>query len=176
MRCCQTARPIAKRSQVKATVWEDAYETSGSYEGKGTDTVGVEGMTPDEIKDKFGYDTSLMEVDTGGWYKLPTQESYKDGVSRIEKVGEKLKRMARECEESGVDKTVCLVVHGNFIDILLNFLMKMPNDPLVARFRTYNTSLSAVDICGKSGMCALLWSNYHDHLGKLCKKTALGVV
>ena len=55
-------------------------------------------------------------------------------------------------------------------------MLRMPADPSKARFRTYNTSISAVDVFG-DGMAACLFSNFHEHLGgDMCKREQLGVV
>jgi len=178
-RTCETALPLVKATGKPATVWSDIWEVSGCYDGAGDETVGVPGPTADLIEERFGYDTSHMEEGGGGFFKLPKRETYGEAVDRITGVAARLRAMAEECAETGQDKTICLVCHGDFIDIILNVLLRMKTNPLIARFRTYNTSLSAIDIFGGSGegMCALLFSNFHEHMaGDLCKKEKLGLV
>jgi broad specificity phosphatase PhoE len=172
-RTLQTAHPIVNTIKCSSTVWSDIYEVSGCYEGK----VGLPGLKPGDIKSKYGYDTSLMKRNSNGedvgWYELESKETYPQAIERIKRVEERIRNMASSCES---DKTICLVVHGDFIDILLNHLLGMPANPSVARFRTYNTSISVVDVF-KNGMVALAFSNFHEHLdGELCKREKLGVV
>jgi len=193
LRTCQTALPISSALGKEGIVWPDIYEVSGAYEGyEGLPggVRGVRGLTGSEIKKRFGYQCPV-EIENG-WNRHEGRESYSDAVIRIAAVASRLRELAsQQCSSGGIEgreaeaetgnegdprETICMVVHGDFIDILLNHLMGMPCNPAKARFRTYNTSISVIDIF-HDGMVAALFTNFHEHLeGGLVKRNQLGVV
>jgi hypothetical protein len=70
-----------------------------------------------------------------------------------------------------------MVVHGDFIDYLLEILMGIPTagDQNRTVFRTYNCGITSFDLWG-NGMIKILWVNFMGHLAGLIKEAKLGTV
>ncbi|GMH70598.1 hypothetical protein TrVE_jg10649 [Triparma verrucosa] len=181
LRTLQTSKPIVaalrgRSPSLPVELWPDIYEISGCYDGLPGSETSNPGLTGAEIAERFSYPPPASLPPSSGWYTHPGRESYAEGVSRIGAVADRLRLRAADLCAAGESETLCLVVHGDFIDVLLNQLLHMQKDPRKARFRTYNTSISAVDVFG-DGMAACLFSNFHEHLkGEMCKREQLGVV
>ncbi len=117
-------------------------------------------------------------VDERGWYDGKTRETVEEARVRIRRVAARLRDMAKEGGEGG-SKTIALVVHGDFIDMILQEFLQLDHDKIGDQkkhvFRTYNTSFTAVDIF-KDDKVAILFHNLHNHLNGLCKVEKLGIV
>jgi len=109
-------------------------------------------------------------------------------VSRIRKVASTLRSWAKECSAQNRDRTVALVVHGDFINYLLQILLEMGPDADAdvrkAMFHSYNTALHLVDIFGdddeRRSSASVLFHNNVEHLvgveKMLCKLDMIGRV
>ena len=77
----------------------------------------------------------------------------------------------------GKDRCMYMVVHGDFIDYLLEILMGIPTagDQNRTVFRTYNCGITSFDLWG-NGMIKILWVNFMGHLAGLIKEAKLGTV
>ncbi len=176
LRTLQTAKPVVEALKLPTEVWPEIFEVGGVFEGYGQTATGARGMTRGTIEEMFpAYDASKVPAD--GWYFGNTRETWAEAAVRVNKVADRLRDMASECQESGKDDAVCLVVHGDFIDLVVSSLLNMPStgDQTKTVFRTYNTCITCVDIFS-DGKVAVLFHNQKEHLGNLVKVEKLGVV
>ncbi|GMI45889.1 hypothetical protein TrCOL_g686 [Triparma columacea] len=174
LRTLQTSAPTARKlPDVQVVVWDDIFEVGGCY--KENQSVG--GLTRGDVKKQFGYDTWYNEPSEAGWYTLPSKETKDAALTRIKGVAKELTRMAGECEKEGKDRCIYMVVHGDFIDYLLEVLMGIPTagDQNRTVFRTYNCGITSFDLWG-NGMVKILWVNFMGHLAGLIKEAKLGTV
>ena len=143
LRTMMTAAPIAKALGMPAKVWTDIYEVGGVHE----EGVGVGGLTRSQIQERFPTyeipeDGSVTE---DGWYdKSRNKETRQMGKDRIVGVFQTLLEWAKKCKEEGKDKTIALVVHGDFIDFTLQAAYGV--NGLDHVFPCYNTCMSVLDL------------------------------
>lgn len=144
----------------KTQVWTDIYEISGVHE-KG---VGQPGMTRFEMQAQFPTFQLPASVTEQGWYNIKLgRESTQHGKERCQQVWRQLCRMADNLTQHS---SIVLVVHGDFIDHLLqaafgilqldgqDYLSSKPassgmNPHLQENskvFPTWNASITALDI------------------------------
>ena len=111
-----------------------------------------------------------------GWYDKAGRETVPDAVARVKGVARRLRRMAGESSSS---RTIALVVHGDFIDLILQEFLGLATERMGDQdkhvFRTYNTCFTCVDIFGDDKV-AILFHNYQQHLKHLVKIEKLGIV
>ena len=180
-----SANPLVSRGKI----WRDLFEVGGAFHrhehaggAVGTGGLPLEEMLsrfPVEYCPRFHEGTPGKGVDSKGWYDGHTRETVEEAKARVKRVAARLRCMAKELEKDGGSKTIALVVHGDFIDIILQeFLqldLSMLGDQSKHVFRTYNTCFTCVDIF-QDDKVAILFHNYHQHLKDLVKIEKLGIV
>eukprot|EP00549_Striatella_unipunctata_P025394 CAMPEP_0118685422 /NCGR_PEP_ID=MMETSP0800-20121206/7233_1 /TAXON_ID=210618 ORGANISM="Striatella unipunctata, Strain CCMP2910" /NCGR_SAMPLE_ID=MMETSP0800 /ASSEMBLY_ACC=CAM_ASM_000638 /LENGTH=165 /DNA_ID=CAMNT_0006582323 /DNA_START=173 /DNA_END=670 /DNA_ORIENTATION=- len=162
----QTAEPIAKALKLSAIVWNEIYEVGGVYENG----EGRRGLTRAEMKGMFPtYTIPEDQVAEDGWYDVSlNKEPRPAGRERANGVFDKLKKQAMEATS---DRTIVLVVHGDFIDFLLQSAVGVEGTSRF--FPCFNTCISVLDMTAKDTM--ILFHNSIAHLSEdLVKTHALG--
>lgn len=199
LRTLQTASPLISAlsaspdSPVKqALLWRDIFEVGGAFHGHEatpSGAVGTGGLSRGEIAERFKGAVKYCEdfhgkcaargVGDDGWYGGRTRETVAEARVRVARVAGTLRRMAEDEAATGNSRTIALVVHGDFIDLILQSFLKLPEETAGNQklhvFRTYNTCFTAVDIFA-DGKVAILFHNYHQHLKDLVKIEKLGIV
>ena len=164
-RTLMTAHPIAKALNLKPMVWPDLYEVGGVHE----EGEGRGGMTRTEIQKDFPtYQVDHESISSNGWYNVSLgKETVEQARARIAGVFRELQQQAMEATKDG---TICLVVHGDFIDFLLQTALEWPSQGRM--FPCWNTCISVLDI-DKTGRPMLLMHNAVSHLSTV-KTESLG--
>jgi probable phosphoglycerate mutase len=161
-RTLETARPLAEALEVEPRVKTDIYEVGGVH----VDGVGQGGMTKSEMLKEFPTYKLTEDVTDEGWYSLAKKETREQGRSRVEQVYGRLLQQATEAKE---DKTIILVVHGDFIDFLLQTAFGIVSEKA---FPCWNTCITVLDI-DKTGKPMILMHNTVEHLS-VVKTQSLG--
>jgi len=160
LRTLQTAEPIVSSLNISPYVWPEIFEVGGVWEGN----VGLDGLSAESIQ--LLYPTYKLPEDgsisSSGWYKQTKKETFEDAEARVIKVFETLKRWAKDCGAHRSDKTIALVVHGDFINLLLQVALGL-EQCRKAVFHAYNTSFHLFDIF-EDGNVSILFHNNIDHL------------
>lgn len=155
-RTLATAFPVAIALGARPRVWTDVHEVGGIHLG-GT---GLGGLTRSAMRDAYPFYEIPEEVTENGWYALSSEETRDQALARIrDDVAVRLKSWAKDCGTSKVDRTIALVVHGYFINILLQVL----TDRHDVTFHSYNTALYLLDIY-QNGRVRLVLENNIEHL------------
>ena len=156
-RTLMTAQPIAKALQLQPIVWTDIFEVGGVYENGG---MGKPGMTRTEMLTAFpDYHVPQQHVTEKGWYNVAMgKETREQGRQRIVKVFETLQQQAKDATQ---DTTIALVVHGDFIDFVVQTAMEWPYQGRA--FPCWNTCITVLDI-DVTGRPMLLMHNAVSHL------------
>jgi len=95
-------------------VWTDIYEITGVHD-KG---IGQPGMSRTEMQTEFPLYSLPTSVTEGGWYDTSLgRESQQHGAKRCQQVWNQLCNMADNLKQK--NSSIVLVVHGDFIDHLL---------------------------------------------------------
>ena len=182
-RTLATAHPIVTAMGIQPKVWTEIYEVGGVHERN----VGLPGMTRLEIQELYPTYELPSDVTDNGWYTHATNEVHDVAVSRIRKVASMLRSWAKECAAAAAadehnnnnnrDRTIALVVHGDFINYLLQILLETGSDVRKGVFHAHNTSLHLVDIFDDE-RASVLFHNSVEHLVEktLCKLDKLGGV
>lgn len=160
LRTLQTCQPIAEALEISPKVWKEIHEVGGAS-NNGT---GIPGMTKTQILKGFP-DYLVDDVTEEGWYGGSRKETRTEGKARIKSVYDNLKQLATER-----DRTVVLVVHGLFIDFLLQVAFAVEGTD--RRFHCWNTCISVLDI-NSNGESMLLMHNSVSHL-TVVKTESLG--
>ena len=162
LRTLQTCQPIAEALEISPKVWKEIHEVGGAS-NNGT---GIPGMTKTQILKGFpDYLVDDVDVSEEGWYGGSTKETRTEGKARIKSVYDHLKQLATQR-----DRTVVLVVHGLFIDFLLQVAFAVEGTD--RRFHCWNTCISVLDI-NSNGESMLLMHNSVSHL-TVVKTESLG--
>lgn len=187
-RTLRTAQPIAKALKIQPEVWTDIYEVSGLH----VDGVGQVGLSRSEILEKFpGYHLP-EDVTESGWYPTDrNKETRAMAIPRIVGVATRLFQMATECQKNKRSRTIALVCHGDFKDMVLQALLGLDvPEKKKKRFLSYNTAISVVDVDATprsgedsnddnlmQGHATVLLQNFVGHLdSSLITHEGLGIV
>jgi broad specificity phosphatase PhoE len=170
-----TCRPIAHALQIKPQVWADLFEVGGVYtkDPKSADvdgvigTVGLGGLTRSQMSTEFPNYILDDRVSDKGWYTLSTKETKEQGRARIERVLQTLRNQVKTAAE---DRTVLLVVHGDFIDFFVQAAFDIPGT--TRTFPCWNTCITIVDL-DATGRAMVLQHNSVSHLS-IVKTESLG--
>lgn len=170
-----TCRPIADALQIEPKVWADLFEVGGvfSYQPNSADadgvlsTVGQGGLTRNQMKTEFPNYILEERVTDKGWYTLSKKETKEEGRARIERVFQTLRNQVMTASE---DRTVLLVVHGDFIDYFVQSAFGIPGT--TRTFPCWNTCITIVDLDG-TGRAMVLQHNSVSHLS-IVKTESLG--
>ena len=176
LRTLQTAQPISKALGIDPIIWTDIYEISGVHE----QGAGQGGMSRSAIQKEFPSYQLPETITESGWYDVTLgRESNHHGKLRVQKVWNHLVEMAQEIT---YDRTIMMVVHGDFIDHLIQaalgimFVEEKRTDTDVDRidprltekqkiFPTWNASISALDLkVQTSKIPTILFHNSVTHL------------
>lgn len=160
LRTLQTCQPIAEVLEISPKVWNEIHEVGGAnYNG-----TALPGMSKSQILKDFP-DFIVDDVTEAGWYTGAGKESRVEGKARIKRVYDQLKQLAKDR-----DRTIVLVVHGMFIDFLLQVAFSLESTD--RRFHCWNTCISVLDI-NTNGESTLLMHNSVSHL-TIVKTESLG--
>jgi broad specificity phosphatase PhoE len=170
-----TCRPIAQALQIDPKVWPDLYEVGGVYSNElnSTDangvigTVGHSGLTRSHMRTEFPNYILDDSVTDRGWYTLSTKETKEQGRARIERV---LQTLRNQVEAASEDRTILLVVHGDFIDYFVQAAFGITGTKRT--FPCWNTCITVVDL-DATGRAMVLQHNSVSHLS-VVKTESLG--
>lgn len=167
LRAMETCLPISKRMGLKPFIWSDCYEHGGLFDrdvetGK---TNGVGGLSESAVRTRFpNFRFEKGAFSTNGWYE-GGYETQKECSKRAQGVCDRFKRMALESVDE--DKTIALVAHHDFLDVLLRHVLDIDVDvrksPVGTRFRHFNTAMTCVEIIPSRSLKASL----HEELQAL---------
>jgi len=158
LRCLQTTAPICEALGLPAHVFGDIHEQGGVFHGHrgecgaGTgDHPHIHGMTASEIQERFPFVDGFTGVDENGWWPGGYEPIVQTSI-RARRVVEALKDMA----EPGKSKTVLVVTHGWFLELLIKaFLgLPLPWDPTELGpnyILLHNTSVTSLDLLAPRG-------------------------
>ncbi|KAL7572489.1 hypothetical protein ACA910_000316 [Epithemia clementina (nom. ined.)] len=166
-RTLMTARPIAQALQLNPIVWTDIYEVGGVHENG----LGQGGLTRLEMQQICSQVivTDSSRVTDQGWYDVSLgKESKEQARKRVAKVFAELQRQAKQARD---DRTIALVVHGDFIDLFLQTALGWKNEGRWL-FPCWNTCISVLDM-DVTGRPMLLMHNAVSHLSTV-KTHSLG--
>lgn len=148
LRTLLTAAPLAETLRLYPTVWTDLHEVGGVYRYNNTTdggTVGLGGLTRSQMDEGFPLYMLPDDVGPQGWYNAQQQkETRAMGKTRVQGVFRKLQDMAKELDREGRDRTIAMVVHGDFIDFMLQAAYQIKGTD--HRFPCYNTCITAFDL------------------------------
>ena len=177
-RTLMTMVPLAEATGLSPTVWGDIYEYGGCHlKGQGEP-----GLSPAQISQDFPNYTAepgSHGLREDGWYGTElSKESVEQCVCRAGIVANRLREIAAGLEE---DRTIAMVMHFDFIDVLLRQCLSADGVPMFGTqrpgsvFHSYNCSMSVLDLSG-DGSVNMLFTNRHDYMpGSLVKREALGM-
>ncbi|MGI9316400.1 MAG: histidine phosphatase family protein, partial [bacterium] len=141
----------------------DIFERMGLYESDEAGRLnGVEGPGRSYFESRFPHVRLPDELSDKGWWSRPV-ESDQDFFRRVESSLESIIDRHRSDEDR-----VIMVVHGDYIDQCINYLMGVPRknenyqSPWVANWVLHNTSISRIDI--KDDARNVVYLNRIDHL------------
>jgi broad specificity phosphatase PhoE len=177
MRALMTVGPIARTCALAPTVWADVYETGGCYRGN----EGKSGLSPHQIRESFPtyhHVIGQYGLREDGWYDSAlNEETATHSEMRAGVVFQRLKDKAAALTH---DATIWLVMHHDFIDLLLRQANggypSVADAPPGAFYQHYNCALSCVDIIS-DGRAQILFTNRHEFIDdSLVRKQHLGEV
>lgn len=158
-----TADYIAQRTGLRAVAHPEIFERGGLYEeDDGGLRIGVAGPGRSYFVERFPDLVVPADMDETGWYR---REAEADDVfcRRVENALEDI----IERHQATADH-VALVVHGDFIDQSLNYLMGLErksanyDDAWMGNWAMHNTSITRIDISGAARV--VVYTNRVDHL------------
>jgi broad specificity phosphatase PhoE len=177
LRTLMTADPIARTCSMAPTVWADVYETGGCFRA----SEGKPGLSPQQIRDAFPtyhFVVGQYGLRDDGWYETGLgEEPAARSEMRARTVFQRLKDKAAALKH---DVTILLVIHHDFIDLLLRQASggfpSAADAPPGAFYQHYNCALSAVDVYS-DGRAQILFTNRHEFIDdSLVRKQHLGAV
>lgn len=182
LRTLRTAQPIGKALNLEPQVWTDIYEISGLH----INGVGHAGLSRAQILDKFPNYKLPTDVTDSGWYPTKrNKETRTMAITRIVGVANRLFEMAASCHANKQSRTIALVCHGDFKDMVLQALLGLdiPVDKK-RRFLSYNTAITVVDVDvsyndggDEQRHATVMLQNFVGHLNSsLITHEALGIV
>ena len=158
LRCLQTTAPICEALGLPAHVFGDIHEQGGVFRGHrgecGTSTGDYEhvhGMSASEIQEKFPFVDGFTGVDEHGWWPGGYEPIVETSI-RARRAVDALKNMA----EPGESKTVLVVTHGWFLELLIKAFLGLPL-PWDATelgpnyILLHNTSVTSLDLLAPRG-------------------------
>lgn len=162
-RSAQTADYIAAQNRLAPIALPDVFERKGlfDHDDQGNE-IGVAGPGRSYFENKFPSLILPDELDENGWWDRPVESD----SSFIPRVAEALESIIKQHQHS--NNSVALVVHGDFLDQSINYLMNVPRTPAnyrspwVANWVFHNTSVSRIDITDKARN--VIYLNRIDHL------------
>lgn len=154
MRALQSVAPLAKRTDLVPKVWTDSFEVGGLYNsfedgraGSGLTFAGMQQYLPNcQVPD---------DMPEQGWCQYQGVESLLDAQARARGIADRLRLMARDCDEFA--GTVTLLAHHDLLNLLLQDLLREPN----RAFSHANAAMSYISI-NEAGHARALF------LGKTC--------
>jgi len=162
-RSVQTASYIGERLGISPTALWDIFERKGLYDIDGDgNLVGVPGPGKSYFMERFPSLVLPSALSENGWWNQPveTNEAF---FLRVEQSLESI--ISRH---NNSDDSIALVVHGDYLDQCINYLMQVPRKamnyetPWVANWVFHNTSVSRVDI--QQNARNVVYLNRIDHL------------
>ncbi|KAJ9448566.1 hypothetical protein DIPPA_15338 [Diplonema papillatum] len=168
MRTLDTLHPLATAlgpKKMKVIVHPEIYESGGVFESNPAtkERVGSDKcFTGRQIKEKYGFDTSLIPQDKG-WYAGKPFETEDMCIDRSKRVAEWLFTESLHRQAQG--KTVVLVAHQHFLSFLFCALQGI--SPKSYAFPVGNTETIYATICRKpQRFVSFRWIGKSDHLSR----------
>ena len=161
-RSIETAQYISRACSLPLVARDDLFERKGLYEIDRNGCVqGVSGPNRDYFKSRFPSLIIPKSLGKQGWWNRPAEKEA-EFVLRVES---SLTSILNHHEKG---HHIALVVHGDYIDQAINFLMKTPRSEKPnmthweANWVTHNTSITRVDLTDE--YANVVYVNRIDHL------------
>jgi len=130
-------------------IWTDVFEFGGLFHREGEETVNHQGLTSQEITEKFpGYIIPTGVTDQGWWYD--GQEDEEAAYVRVQRVAKQIRAWADQ--DSYQEERIAMIVHGTFMSYLIKALLESnvesnPNPDTINHiyYHHYNTAISRID-------------------------------
>jgi len=153
-RALQTAAPLVRRLGVSAEIWTDCFEVGGMYHEGGTES---KGLSIKEMKREISCSVP-DDVSEDGWCGLRERETREKAKLRANLVATRIRRMA-QTDDSGLrGKTLLLLSHHDFMNLLLQSLLKEGKQA-----HHPNTSITCVEVF-ESGAAKTVFVACTEHL------------
>lgn len=146
VRVVQTAKPIVRDRDIPFIITSDLREINGG---------GFEGITYDEILEKYPYERRMWYEDTLNCY-CPDGESFYDVYNRIAPAFDKI-------IEANRGKTILVATHACPIRVMTNKFLGKPFSELNSTPWTGNASLTVVDVDDNNNY-TVVDQGYNKHL------------
>ena len=140
LRALQTAEHIHRATGLLPEVRVPLHEKGGCVAGSGGGPMqGRPGMTRREISDRFAHYPIAPEIDGQGWWGSKPLETLEQATQRAQRLWADTNR-----EFTAPDERVALVMHGDFLMLLLECFHPQPLN------LAWNASLSRVSVTGSA--------------------------
>jgi len=162
-RSAQTAKYIGEQIGLQPTALADVFERKGLFDiDENGNQSGIAGPGRNYFEQRFPDLKLPDELTETGWWNRPV-ETDNEFFERVESSIESL-----VLQHGNTNHSVALVVHGDYLDQSINYLMNVPRKtenyqtPWVANWVFHNTSVSRIDIHGSARN--VIYLNKIDHL------------
>ena len=161
-RSIETALYISQTCSLPLTARDDLFERKGLYEINQQGHIqGVSGPNRDYFESRFPRLILPESLGQQGWWNRPA-ENEAEFVSRVES------SLSSILKRHEANHHIALVVHGDYIDQAINYLMKTPRNTIrntshwEANWVTHNASITRIDLVDEHANVV-----YVNHIGHL---------